>query len=75
MICSSSLLELLKEKTQNGDYDVAIIHANAEKKAAELYEALKLSGYQQPLSIVSFGSVIATHLGEGAVAFGITPKV
>lgn len=69
------LLELLKEKTQNGDYDVAIIHANAEKKAAELYEALKLSGYQQPLSIVSFGSVIATHLGEGAVAFGITPKV
>lgn len=69
------LVELLNEKTQDGDYEVAIIHANVEDKAQELYQTLKMSGYPHPVSIVAFGSVIATHLGEGAIAFGLTPRV
>lgn len=69
------LVEILNEKTQGGDYEVAIIHANVEDKAKELYQTLETSGYPHPVSIVSFGSVIATHLGEGAIAFGLIPKV
>ncbi|MDY4761062.1 DegV family protein [Streptococcus thoraltensis] len=69
------LVEILKEETADGDFNVAIIHANVEDKAKELYQNLKESGFDEELSIVSFGSVIATHLGEGGIAFGITPKV
>ncbi|MEQ9764356.1 DegV family protein [Streptococcus sp. ZJ151] len=69
------LVEIIKEETSDGDFNVAIIHANAEDKAKELYQHLKESGFDETLSIVPFGSVIATHVGEGAIAFGITPKV
>lgn len=69
------LVEILREMTSQGDFNVTIIHSNVEDKAKDLYQQLKESGFDQDLSIVSFGSVIATHLGEGAIAFGITPKV
>ncbi|MFU2205872.1 DegV family protein [Streptococcus pluranimalium] len=69
------LVEILRETTSQGDFNVVIIHSNVEDKAKDLYQQLKESGFDQDLSIVSFGSVIATHLGEGAIAFGITPKV
>lgn len=69
------LVEILRETTSQGDFNVTIIHSNVEDKAKDLYQQLKESGFDQDLSIVSFGSVIATHLGEGAIAFGITPKV
>lgn len=69
------LVEILLETTSQGDFNVTIIHSNVEDKAKDLYQQLKESGFDQDLSIVSFGSVIATHLGEGAIAFGITPKV
>ncbi|MEQ9810733.1 DegV family protein [Streptococcus jiangjianxini] len=69
------LVEIIKEETSDGDFNVAIIHANAEDKAKELYQHLKESGFDETLSIVPFGSVIATHVGEGAIAFGVTPKV
>lgn len=69
------LVTILQQMTEAGDYSVDIIHANVEDKAQALYDTLKASGYEMDLSIVPFGNVIATHLGEGAIAFGITPKV
>lgn len=69
------LVEILKEKTADGDYEIAIIHANVPEKAADFKELLVENGLEGELPIVSFGSVIGTHLGEGAIAFGISPVV
>ncbi|MGX7776539.1 DegV family protein [Streptococcus pluranimalium] len=69
------LMAILREMTNDGRYDIAIIHANAAEKAKQLRQQLAEEDFDQPTYVVPFGSVIATHLGEGAIAFGITPKV
>lgn len=69
------LLEILKEKTADGNYQLAIIHANCPEKADSFKEQLEQAGVTSQLPIVSFGSVIGTHLGEGAIAFGISPII
>lgn len=69
------LLEILKEQTQEGAYQIAVIHANAPQKAEEFKQLLQENGVDWSLPIVSFGSVIGTHLGEGAIAFGISPII
>lgn len=69
------LLEILQEETQDGNYQIAIIHANAPEKAQDFKQALEETGVTSQLPIVTFGSVIGTHLGEGAVAFGISPII
>ncbi|HFR3775458.1 TPA: DegV family protein [Streptococcus suis] len=69
------LLEILQEQTKEGQYQVAIIHANAPQKAENFKQQLEEAGVGSDLPIVSFGSVIGTHLGEGAVAFGISPII
>lgn len=69
------LLEILKEQTQEGAYQIAVIHANAPQKAEDFKQLLQENGVDWSLPIVSFGSVIGTHLGEGAIAFGISPII
>lgn len=69
------LLELLEEKTADGHYQIAIIHANCPDKAKEFKALLTEQGVTGDLPIVPFGAVIGTHLGEGAIAFGITPVI
>ena len=69
------LLEILQEETADGDYQVAIIHANAAEKAESFREMIQAAGIHGDFPLVSFGSVIGTHLGEGAIAFGITPII
>ncbi|HEM5988198.1 TPA: DegV family protein [Streptococcus suis] len=69
------LLEILQEQTTEGQYQIAIIHANAPEKADNFKQQLEEAGVGSDLPIVSFGSVIGTHLGEGAVAFGISPII
>lgn len=69
------LVDVLSEVTVNGDYEVFIIHSRAEEKAHHFYQALADKGQTDNLEIVSLDGVIATHLGEGAVAFGFTPIV
>lgn len=69
------LLEILQEKTSDGNYQLAIIHANCPEKADSFKEQLEQAGVISQLPIVSFGSVIGTHLGEGAIAFGISPII
>ena len=69
------LVDVLSDVTKNGEYEVFIIHSRAEEKAQHFYQALAERGQTENLEIVSFHGVIATHLGEGAVAFGFTPIV
>lgn len=69
------LVDVLSEVTVNGDYEVFIIHSRAEEKAQQFYQTLADRGQAENLKIVTFDGVIATHLGEGAVAFGFTPIV
>lgn len=69
------LVDVLSDVTKNGEYEVFIIHSRAEEKAQHFYQALAERGQTENLEIVSFDGVIATHLGEGAVAFGFTPIV
>ncbi|WP_192874195.1 DegV family protein, partial [Streptococcus suis] len=69
------LIEILQEQTKDGNYQIAIIHANAPEKAENFKLQLEEAGVGSDLPIVSFGSVIGTHLGEGAVAFGISPII
>lgn len=69
------LIEILQEQTTEGQYQIAIIHANAPEKAENFKLQLEEAGVGSDLPIVSFGSVIGTHLGEGAVAFGISPII
>ncbi|HEK9954332.1 TPA: DegV family protein [Streptococcus equi subsp. zooepidemicus] len=69
------LVDILKELTDSGQYEVSIIHSRAQDKADTLKQLLLDNGYTCPVEEVHFGAVIAAHLGEGAVAFGITPLV
>ncbi|GFG42601.1 DegV family protein [Streptococcus canis] len=69
------LVEILNDLTADGQYEVSIIHSKAQDKADYLRQLLQESGYQSAIEDVHFGAVIATHLGEGAVAFGVTPRI
>ena len=69
------LVEVLDEVTAKGDYKVFIIHSRAQEKAEEFYQLLTAKEQIKSLEIVPFDAVIATHLGEGAIAFGYTPII
>lgn len=67
------LIELVKERTDDGKYEIIVIHANALEKAQSLCESLLEQGLNTRISLATFGSVIGTHLGEGSVALGYIP--
>lgn len=67
------LVEILQEKTQGGEYEIHILHTNADEKASHLQSLLTVLGKTSQISPLN--SVIATHLGEGAVAIGYIPVV
>lgn len=69
------LVEILNDLIADGQYNVSIIHSKAQDKADYLKRLLQDSGYQYDIEEVYFGAVIATHLGEGAIAFGVTPRL
>ena len=69
------LVEIVKEATAIGNYQITVIHGNAPQKAADLRQLLIDSGVATDVSIATFGSVIGTHLGEGSIALGYTPIV
>ena len=69
------LVEIVKEATANGNYQITVIHGNAPQKAADLRQLLIDSGVATDISIATFGSVIGTHLGEGSIALGYTPII
>lgn len=69
------LLEILQEWTAGKDYEIAVLHTNALEKAEAVKQALAEVGQTENVAIVPLNSVIATHLGEGAIALGLTPIV
>ncbi len=69
------LVEIIKEMTKDWDYRITVIHGNSPQKAADLRQLLIESGVNSEIPIVSFGSVIGTHLGEGSIALSYTPVV
>ena len=69
------LVEIVKEATAIGNYQITVIHGNAPQKAADLRQLLIDSGVATEVSIATFGSVIGTHLGEGSIALGYTPII
>ena len=69
------LVEIVKEATANGNYQITVIHGNAPQKAADLRQLLIYGGVATDVSIATFGSVIGTHLGEGSIALGYTPII
>ncbi len=69
------LVEIVKEATAIGNYQITVIHGNAPQKAADLRQLLIDGGVATDVSIATFGSVIGTHLGEGSIALGYTPIV
>ena len=69
------LVEIVKETTANGNYQITVIHGNAPQKAADLRQLLIDGGVATDVSIATFGSVIGTHLGEGSIALGYTPII
>ncbi|WP_049527551.1 DegV family protein [Streptococcus pseudopneumoniae] len=69
------LVEIVKEATDNGNYQITVIHGNAPQKAADLRQLLIDGGVATDVSIATFGSVIGTHLGEGSIALGYTPII
>lgn len=64
---------LLKEVQEPSDYKVYVIQTRAEERAQELYDFALSQGFDD-VEIVTFGPVIATHLGLNTVAYGISPK-
>ena len=69
------LVEIVKEATANGNYQITVIHGKAPQKAADLRQLLIDGGVTTDVSIATFGSVIGTHLGEGSIALGYTPII
>lgn len=69
------LISIIDEVTADSSYMVYIIHANAKEKAEDLKNRLTEEGYTENLAIVPFNGVIATHLGEGAIALGAIPMI
>ena len=69
------LVEIVKEVTSNGNYQITVIHGNAPQKATDLRQLLLDGGVATDISIATFGSVIGTPLGEGRIALGYTPIV
>ncbi|HCN73948.1 DegV family protein [Pseudolactococcus plantarum] len=67
------LYKILADTTKTGDYKVYVIHANVPETAQEVAKELTEKGFD--VSIATFGAVIGTHLGEGALGFGISPKL
>ncbi|MDR1606411.1 MAG: DegV family protein [Streptococcaceae bacterium] len=67
------LYQILAETTKDEDDKVYLIHANIPEKAQELAAELTNQGFD--VSIATFGAVIGTHLGEGALGFAISPKL
>jgi DegV family protein with EDD domain len=69
------LISIIDEVTADGSYMVYIIHANARGQAEDLQQRLVDHRYTKNLAIVPFNGVIATHLGEGAIALGAIPII
>jgi len=71
-----SMAELKKLLLQFGDkekHKIFVIHAEADEQAQELYDYALEQGFPD-VEMFTFGPVIVTHLGLGALAYAMSPK-
>ncbi len=70
------LEEMAREATKNRAVDVAVHHLGAPELALQFAENLKavLSGVGQ-VTISEVGAVVGTHVGPGAIAVVIAPRI
>lgn len=70
-----AMKNLLMEKTKDGDYKIYVLNAGGDlSHAKEMYDFTLEQGFTD-VEYTSFGPVIATHLGVGAIAVALTPKI
>ncbi|MGT2846033.1 DegV family protein [Streptococcus massiliensis] len=69
------LADVVAEHVATGNYTVRVLEANAMDKAEVFRTLLEEKGIDSPIEIVPLGSVVGTHLGEGAIACCYTPNV
>lgn len=69
------LVSILSERVAGGRFEVTVIHSHAQDKAQVLFDMVSAEVAPERLTIVPFNCVIATHLGQGAVALGVTPII
>ena len=65
---------LIALANDNQNMELSILHTNAPEKAEDFKEQLEAQGIKVS-TVVSLCAVIATHLGEGALVLGLTPKL
>lgn len=68
----SEMKQMLLKKATKAE-KIYVIHSGDLEKAQELYDYALEHGFED-VEIATFGPVIATHLGLGAVAYAFTPK-
>ena len=68
-----SVKRLVALAKDNQNMELSILHTNAPEKAEDFKEQLEAQGVKVS-TVVSLCAVIATHLGEGALVLGLTPK-
>ena len=69
------LIEIVKDQTADGDYQVMVLEADAKEKAEQFREQLLEAGIKGDIPILPLGTVIGTHLGGGSLACGFTPMI
>ncbi|WEV60093.1 DegV family protein [Streptococcaceae bacterium ESL0729] len=68
------LISIVKEASQEDDYQVFVIHSNARKLAEDVAQTLEEDGLEN-ISIATVGAIIGTHLGENAIVLAISPVI
>ncbi|MDR2977018.1 MAG: DegV family protein [Streptococcaceae bacterium] len=71
---TARLKELLLENSKPESHKIFVLEARGGEKTQEFYDYAIAQGYKD-VEIVDFGPVIATHLGLGATAYGMSLKI
>ena len=69
------LVEIVKEATAIGNYQITVIHGNAPQKSSRFTSTFDRWWSSYRCFNCNLGSVIGTHLGEGSIALAYTPII
>lgn len=69
------LVDIIKDDTQDGAYQVIVIHGNALDKAEVVRQLLQENGIEGEIQMATLGSVVGTHLGDHSISVAYVPLV
>lgn len=69
-----SLVNILENTEDISQYHVVLLHSKAEYKVLQFKALLETELQIDTIEVAPFSAVIATHLGEGAIAVALSPK-